>query len=187
MDNDDLSVQNTQDEPITNNAQEDTLPNEIKALSGRKFTDDELKTYGDAIKKKEEGMLRISGFNNNSINLDEIRATCQDSIDLQVDIQCFQEVCRDTRKSSILQRFLKDTKKSDPTSKSVWGSSTVNVGNDYKPGGTAIVAFGKTARRVIKQGIDDLGRWSWMALEVADNTVILVMSIYQSSRSPTNP
>ena len=51
------------------------------------------------------------------------------------------------------------------------------MGSDYKPGGTAIVAFGKTARRVIKQGIDDLGRWSWMALEGADNTVILVMSI----------
>ena len=45
----------------------------------------------------------------------------------------------------------------------------------------------KTAKRVIKQGIDDLGRWSWMALEGADNTVILVMSIYQSCRSPTNP
>ena len=132
-------------------------------------------------------MLRISGFNNNSIHLDEIRATCQDSIDLQVDIQCYQEVCRDTRKSSVLQQFLRDTKKSDPASKSVWGSSAINVGNEYKPGGTAIVAFGKTARRVIKQGIDDLGRWSWMAFEGADNKVILVMSIYQCCRNPTNP
>ena len=159
-DDDETKEKYPRKKPTNTNTVKDMLPNEIKALSGRKFTGDKLKTYGDEIKKKEEGMLRISGFNNNSINLDEIRATCQDSIDLQVDIQCFQEVCRDTRKSSILQRFLKDTKKSDPTSKSVWGSSTVNVGNDYKPGGTAIVAFGKTARRVIKQGIDDLGRWS---------------------------
>ena len=74
------------DEPTNNNPAKQILPNEIKALLGRKFTRDELKTYGDEIKKKEEGMLRISGFNNNSINLDEIRATCQDSIDLQVDI-----------------------------------------------------------------------------------------------------
>ena len=88
-------------------------------------------------------MLRILGFNNNSINLNKIRATCQDSIDLQVDIQCFQEVCRDTRKSSLLQRFLRDTKKSDPTSKSVWGYSITNVDNEYKPGGKAIVAFRK--------------------------------------------
>ena len=61
------------------------------------------------------------------------------------------------------------------------------MGGDSKPGGTAVVAFGKTVRRVIKQGTDDLGRWTWMALEGADNTVILVMSIYQSCRNPTNP
>ena len=86
MDDDDTGAKNPQDKPTTNNAAEDTLPNEIKVLSGRKFTGDKLKTYRDAIKEKEEGLLRISGFNNNSINLYEIRATCQDSIDLQVDI-----------------------------------------------------------------------------------------------------
>ena len=90
--------------------------------------------------------------------------------------------------SSILQQFLKHTKKkSDRASKSVWGFSEINVGNDYKPGGTAMVAFGKTVRRVIQQGIDDLGRWSWMAFEGADNKVILIMSIYQCCKNPTNP
>ena len=186
-DNEDKATKKHPQESTNTNPTEERPPNEIKAMLGRKFTGDEVKPYGDAIKEKEEGTLRISGFNNNSINLDEIQATCQDSLDLQIDVQCFQEVCRDMNKSSILQRFLKDTKKSDPTSKSVWGSSTVNVGGDYKPGGTAIVAFGKTARRVIKQGTDDLGRWTWMALEGADNTAILIMSIYQSCRNPTNP
>ena len=119
MDNDDSRVQNPRDEPITNNATEDTLPNEIKALSGRKFIGDELKTYGDAMGQKEEGMLQMSGFNNNSVHLGKVRATCQNSIDLQVDIQCYQQVCRDTRKSSVLQQFLRDTKKSDSASKSV--------------------------------------------------------------------
>ena len=59
----------------------DSLPNEIKALSGRKFTGDEMTTYGDAIEKKKEEMIQISGFNTNSIQLDEIRSTCQGSID----------------------------------------------------------------------------------------------------------
>ena len=81
---------------------------------------------------------------------------------------------------------LKDTKKSDRASKSVWGASEINVGNDYKPGGTAMVAFGKTAKRVFKQGIDDLGRWSWMAFEGVDNKVILIMSIYQCCKNQTN-
>ena len=78
-------------------------------------------------------------------------------------------------------------KKSDRASKSVWGASEINVGNDYKPGGTAIVAFGKTTRRVIQQGIDDLGRWSWMAFKEEDNKVILVISIYQCCKNPINP
>ena len=54
---------------------------------------------------------------------------------------------------TILQRFLTDTRKNDRASKSVWGASEIKDENDYKPGGTAIVAFGKTARRVIHQGI----------------------------------
>ena len=71
-------------------------------------------------------------------------------------------------------------------SKSVWGASRIDVGSEYKPGGTAVVAFGKIARRVIQQGIDDLGRWSWMVFEGEDNRVILVMSIYQCCKNPTN-
>ena len=139
-----------------------------------------MTTYGDTIEKKKTGMIQISGFNTSSIQLDKIRSTCQESINQQIDIQCFQEVCRDTKNSTILQRFLTDT------SKSVWGASGINVGSDYKPGGTAVVAFRKTAIRVIQQGIDDLGRWSWMAFEGEDK-VILIMSIYQCCKSTTKP
>ena len=76
-------------------------------------------------------MLQISGFSTNSIQLNEIKPTYQESIDLQIDIQCYQEVCRDTRKSSILQRFLKDTKTMDRASKSVWGASEINIGIEW--------------------------------------------------------
>ena len=163
------------------------LQNEIKALSGRKFTGTELITYGNKIEEKKTRMIRISGFNANSIKLDEVGATCQESIDQQIDIQCFQEVCRDTRRSNIRQQFLTETKKSDRASKTVLGSSRIDVGSEYKPGGTSIVAFEKTARRVIEQGMDELGRWSWMAFEGEDNKVILVMSIHQCCKNPTNP
>ena len=50
-----------------------------------------------------------------------------------------------------------------------------------------MVAFGKTARRVIQQGNDDLGRWSWMAFEGEDNKMILIMNIYQYCKNTTNP
>ena len=69
----------------------------------------------------------------------------------------------------------------------MWGASEINVGSYYKPGGTAVVAFRKVTRRVIKQVIGDLGRWSWMAFEGGDNKVILIMSIYQCCKNPTNP
>ena len=45
------AVSNTTNEK--KDATETKLPNEIKALSGRKFMGDKLTTYGDAIGKKE--------------------------------------------------------------------------------------------------------------------------------------
>ena len=68
----------------------------------------------------------------------------------------------------------------------MWGASEINVGNDYKPGSTAIVAFGKTARRLIQQEIDNLGKWFLMAFKGDDNKVILIMSIYQCCKNPKN-
>ena len=162
LESDDSSNRNTRAAPNNINEKKDAaeikLPSGIKTLSGRKFKGDELTTYGDALGQKKEGMIQTSGFNTNKIQLDEIRSTYQESIDQQVDIQCFQEVCRDIRNSTILQRFLIDMKKNDKAPTSVWGASKINVGNNYKPGGIAMVAFGKTARRVIPQGIDDLSR-----------------------------
>ena len=90
-----------------------------------------------------------------------------------------RSMSRYTKNNTVLQRFLTDTKKSDKASKSAWGANEINVSNNYKPGGTAMVAFGKTARRVIHQGIDNLGRRSWTAFEGEDNKVILIISIYQ--------
>ena len=41
-------------------------------------------------------------------------------------------------------------KKMDRATKLVWGASEINVRNDYKPGGTAMVVFKKIARRIIQ-------------------------------------
>ena len=69
----------------TNNDREVKLPNTIEALSGRKFKADELTTYGDEFgPPKVKRMLRISDFNTYGIQLNEIKSTCQESIDLQV-------------------------------------------------------------------------------------------------------
>ena len=46
----------------------------------------------------------------------------------------------------------------DQLSKSVWGASKSNVGGDYKPGGTGMIAFGKMAWRIINQGYNEMSR-----------------------------
>ena len=56
----------------------------------------------------------------------------------------------------------------------MWGENEINVDNDYKSGGTAMVAFRQIARRVIQQEIDDLGKWSWMAFKGTYNKGILI-------------
>ena len=78
-------------------------------------------------------------------------------------------------------------KKSNRELKLVWVASKINVGRNYKPGGTVMVAFEKQAKRVIQQGIDDFGRWSWVAFVGEDNRVILIMSIYQYCKNSTSP
>ena len=87
MENNKLSDQDTRD-VLTNikNDIEVNLLNEIEVLSGKNFKGEVLTSYGDAFGPKEEGMLLISGFNTNSIKIDEIRSTRQESVDLQVDI-----------------------------------------------------------------------------------------------------
>ena len=58
---DDSSNQNTRAAPNNINKEKNVtklkLPNEIKALSGRKFIGYELTTYGDAFGPKKEGMI----------------------------------------------------------------------------------------------------------------------------------
>ena len=71
--------------------------------------------------------------------------------------------------------------------KAVWSASTCTVETEYKPGSTEIIAFGKTARIIIKQGFDDMGCYSWMAFEGETNKVVLIISIYQCCKQPINP
>ena len=77
---DNSSNQNTRDAPNDINDDKDAteikLPNEIEALSDRKFKSDELTTYGDAFGPKKKKMMQILAFNTNSIQLDEITSTC---------------------------------------------------------------------------------------------------------------
>jgi hypothetical protein len=75
----------------------------------------------------------------------------------------------------------------DKHSRAIWGTSQVIVEGDYKPVGTALITFGKTAGRVKEHGSDPLGRWTYQILEGKGNKEVLIMNVYQCCKSPTNP
>ena len=77
-------------------------------------------------------------------------------------------------------------RKIDQSAKSTWSSSQLASTNDFKPGGTGIVTFGKTATRIIQSGRDELGRWSWIILKAKGLHEILIITVYQCCKLPTN-
>jgi exonuclease III len=136
---------------------------------------------------KMEGNIRISTWNPNGINTNQVHSILQQSLDLSIDIQGYSEVSRDFLKQSQCQPFQEATTRMDRHSKSIWGTSQVIVEGDYKPGGTALITFGKTARRVKERGSDPLGRWTYLILDGKGNKEVLIMNVYQCCKSPTNP
>jgi hypothetical protein len=56
----------------------------------------------------------------------------------------------------------------------------------FKPGGSAIVTMGRTAGRVKKSGVDSMGRWTYQALNGKGGKDILIVSVYQCCKQPTN-
>ena len=58
-------------------------------------------------------------------------------------------------------------------------SSSVPSQNFYKPGGTMIMTVGNYSGRVLKQGADPLGRWSYQYLSCKENKCIVAIIAYQ--------
>jgi hypothetical protein len=71
---------------------------------------------------------------------------------------------------------------------SVWGTSEVEVDNEsaYKLGGSGIITMGQTAGQVQKSGVDSMGRWTYQVLDGKGDKDILIVSVYQCCKQPTN-
>ena len=150
--------------------------------------DDEALPIGGTMEQpKLPGMIRISGFNPNGIKTSQLESQLQHSKDLDIDIQCYSEVNANVLRTDQRQKFHDGCKRIDKTSRSVWGTSLLPTDSDYKPGGTAIVSTGKTAGRVKKSGSDKLGRWTYQLLDGKGDKDILIISVYQCCKRPTNP
>ena len=140
---------------------------------------------GGSIEPKHEDHLRISCINR-GITTSNIESTIQHASDGDIDIQGYSEINLDTNKRYLLKRIRDGVRKIDHSAKSTWSSSQLTSTNDFKPGGTGIVTFGKTATRILQSGRDDLGRWSWIILKAKGLHEILIITVYQCCKLPTN-
>ena len=74
----------------------------------------------------------------------------------------------------------------DQKAKAIWNSGTIPTESEFKPGGTSVITFGKTAGQVKEQGTDPLGRWTYQLLDGKGDTDILIIIVYQCCKQPTN-
>ena len=108
---------------------------------------------------------------------------------LQVDVQAFSEHCLDTTKFHVTQTakdILRHTY--EGTSILRLDSSAEAAVNQYKPGGTGILALGPISGRLESQGSggDTLGRWSFIHLRRKNGPPVTIISVYQVCPRPTN-
>ena len=112
-----------------------------------------------------------------------------DQATLQVDIQGFSEHCLDTTKFRVSQDAQAKIHQNFPGQTSLQlSSSTEPAINNYKPGGTGILALGAIVGRQEPRGKggDPMGRWSYLHLRRKDSSPVTIISAYQVCPRPTN-
>ena len=84
----------------------------------------------------------------------------------------------------VVKKLVRDTsKKVDKYAKLEMGTcSTETAEYHWKPGGTMIGVSGRWSSRVMGQGSDELGRWSWVDLRGKGAKVIRIYSAYRVSQ-----
>ena len=141
---------------------------------------------GGNIVSKPANCLRISSINPRGIPLKELEITLQLVIDLRIDVQCFSEVNLATNKNHIQQHLRQAVRKMDPGGRSTRGSSRIPSATDYKPSGMGIVSFGDHSGRIKETGNNSYGRWSYQIIDGKNNIDMLIISVYQCCKRPTN-
>ena len=116
----------------------------------------------------------------------DVQITLQHVLDLQIDVQCFSEVNLASNKNHIQQHLRQAVRKMDPRGRSKWGSSTMSSATVYKPCGTGIVSFGDHSGRIKEIGNDPYGQWSYQILDGENNIDMLIISVYQCCKRPSN-
>ena len=73
-------------------------------------------SIGGTIEQKHPNHIRISSINPNGITISNLEATIQNVLDMDIDIQCYNEINLDTTKSDTNQKLQHTIRKMSPAS-----------------------------------------------------------------------
>ena len=135
--------------------------------------------------EKDENTFRVFGSNPNGLSLGhdggDFAELCLEMSNSQVDTWCIYETKLDTTQHTVRNKLHDTIRKHTEHSRIVFGSSSISTarGRAYKPGGTLEVTQGRTTGRVVKQGQDPMGRWTYQVFSCRGHRTLTVITAYQ--------
>ena len=145
---------------------------------------------GDTAGPKEDRTTRFTFLNINGVNLRNeaaaLRDIFEDQLQMETDLAGYGEINVDTTQFGVKQKCYAALNKSFERGKLVLSSSSITTENEYKPGGTMIVGHDDIVGRMVANGTDRMGRWSWTKLSGCRGKRINFIVVYQVCSRPTN-
>jgi hypothetical protein len=151
----------------------------------------ENKLWGDKIKEKADGHLRIYAGNVNGFALDRLGGHfdifCKTLKEVQADVVCGQEPNIDTTKSQVQSILFNKAQQHWRRNRVDFTTSPHQFYTMYKPGGTFLMSMGNVTGRVKDRHHDKWGQWASQTLQGREGQSLVVISAYQVSTDYPNP
>jgi exonuclease III len=139
--------------------------------------------WGDSLQPKDSHTFRIYCQNANGIRLDptggEFSTLCELSLEVQADVIAITEHNLDTQKFSVRKCCHDARTRLLAHSSMIMSSSSIEMINQYKPGGTLTMSRGQITSRLIKSGSDDMGRWTYQTFSGKRSRNVTIITAYQ--------
>ena len=138
----------------------------------------------------ERRTLRIFHINLNGVTYQndylEWEMTVAFLMDMQIDIFGLTEINLDLKNGIVKDNFVQAAKHFDPYLRLTSSSSLQTVGTTpFKMGGTVTGSNGCWSGRISRQGEDQLGRWSYMALQAKKGYEVVFITVYLPNKPTT--
>jgi hypothetical protein len=133
--------------------------------------------------EKHSDSIRLYFGNPNGITLNDsggdLREYLEQMQQIEIDLIGLSEHNLDTHKPKVKSIIYDTCRNIYNHSKVAFSSSSIPSNTQFKPGGTMLIAQGNLTSRILQQGADSFGRWSYFVLSGKHGRNIVIMSVYQ--------